>query len=333
MQKQKKILFVGFIAILVLAGATTYFKANRNRWQYMIEYGTDAQMLREPMMADSAGGFGGGMMEAGVATSKIAVDSMPSNGGMMPPYYYGDDSAGLDAEYRLYDRSANYDVIVKDVQTYLRSMREYVLSIDGVVLNDSFNQGDDWKAGSLYVKVPVAKFSEASDRAVEGVKEVFGSSSNSADITGSHVTATDRVAEVETMIADTKASLEASQALLDQAEAGTTEWRQYRSEVLQLENRLSSYERQLEQYQKNVDSVEGQAEYASIMINASDSKRYFDPNTDLPLSEHIKRALASLGESGYLVASFLIWVVVYSVIWLPILGVYLWLTGRGGKKK
>jgi len=53
----------------------------------------------------------------------------------------------------------------------------------------------------------------------------------------------------------------------------------------------------------------------------------------LPLSEHIKRALASLGESGYLVASFLIWVVVYSVIWLPILGVYLWLTGRGGKKK
>lgn len=328
MQRQRKILLFGVIAILVLAGATTYYKANRNRWQYMMDFGGGGAA---PMMAEkSSVGYG----EAGMmADTRLAIEPLPNAGGMMipPDYYYGDDVA-IDADYRLYDRSANYDVIVKDVQVYLRTMREYVLSIGGVVLNDSFNQSDDWKAGSLYVKVPVDKFSEAGDRIVENVKEVYSSSSNSSDITGSHVSATDRVETINQQIADTTASLEASRALLAKAQEGSAEWRQYRSEVLQLENRLASYERQLEQLQKNVESIEGQAEYASIMIAAADSKRYFDPNSNLPLMEQLLRALESLGSSGYVVASFLIWVVVYSVIWLPILGVYLWFARRAGKK-
>lgn len=329
MQKQRKVVLFGIIAVLVLAGATTYYKANRNRWQYMMDFGGSGTA---PMMLEkTSAGYG----ETGImADSRLAVESYPNAGGMMvPPDYYYDDMAGLDADYRLYNRSANYDVIVKDVQVYLRTMREYVLSIDGVVLNDSFNQSDDWKAGSLYVKVPVEKFSEVGDRIVENVKEVYSSSSNSSDITGSHVSAEDRVETINQQIADTTASLEASRALLAKAQEGSSEWRQYRSEVLQLENRLASYERQLEQLQKNVESIEGQAEYASIMIAAADSKRYFDPNGNLPLMEQLLRALESLGSSGYVVASFLIWVAVYSVIWMPILGVYLWFAKRSSKKK
>ena len=327
MQQHKKVWLFGVLAVLLLAGVTTYYNAGRNRWQYMMAL--DESMPVTTMMAETDGGYGG-MMGANKVESRIAVDTSMPAPGFLPPYY-GDDMA-LDADYRLYNRSADYSVIVDDVQMYLRSMREYVLSIDGVVLNDSFNQSDDWKAGSLYAKVPVEKFSEASDRAIENVEEVYSSSSNSTDITGSHVSASDRVAEIEQMIAETQATLEATQALLDQAQEGSTEWRQYRSEVLQLENRINSYDRQLELYRQNVDSIEGQAEYASIMISAADSKRYFDPNSDLPLYEHLLRALESLGSSGYMLASFLIWVVVYSVIWVPVLAVYLWLKGKGKKK-
>lgn len=324
MQKHKKMLILSVIVVLVLAGVTTVLKSMENRYGYMDGFMQTAEIMPAKMAYEESnmmGGLGGGpemMVE-----DRMAVTSMP-----MP--YYGDDA--LDVEYRMYDRSASYDVIVDDVQQYLRSVREYVLSVDGVVLNDSYNKGDDWTAGSLYAKVPVEKFTEASDRVVDGVKEIYSSSSNSQDVTGSHVSATDRLQETRDMLAQTQAQLESTRALLDKAEEGSTVWRQYRSEVLQLENRVASYERTIKQYEENVDSIEAQVSYATIMVSAADSARYYNPRAAVSLWDHLELALESLGESGYKIASFFIWVVVYSVIWAPVLGLYLWLKGKGKKK-
>lgn len=274
--------------------------------------------VAEPMMMGANGGAEPMMVE-----DPMAATSMP-----MP--YYSDNA--LDVEFRMYDRSASYDVIVEDVQQYLRSVREYVLSVDGVVLNDSYNKGDDWSAGSLYAKVPVEKFTEASDRVVDGVKEIYSSSSNSQDVTDSHVSATDRLQETQDMLAQTQAQLESTRVLLDKAEEGSPEWRQYRSEVLQLENRVASYERTIKQYESNVESIESQVSYATIMVTAVNNVRYYDPRAAVSLWDHLELALSSLGDSSYRIASFLIWVVVYSVIWAPVLGVYMWLKGKGKKK-
>ncbi|MCA9368912.1 DUF4349 domain-containing protein [Candidatus Woesebacteria bacterium] len=324
MQKHKKMLILSVIVVLVLAGVTTVLKSMENRYGNMNGFMQTTEVMpammgvAEPMMMGANGGAEPMMVE-----DPMAATSMPM------PYYGG---VALDVEYRMYDRSASYDVIVDDVQQYLRSVREYVLSVDGVVLNDSYNKGNDWTTGSLYAKVPVEKFTEASDRVVDGVKEIYSSSSNSQDVTDSHVSATDRLQETQDMLAQTQAQLESTRVLLDKAEEGSTEWRQYRSEVLQLENRVASYERTIKKYESNVESIESQVSYATIMVTAVDSVRYYDPRAAVSLWDHLELALSSLGDSSYRIASFLIWVVVYSVIWAPVLGVYMWLKGKGKKK-
>ena len=321
MQKHKKMLILSVIVVLVLAGVTTVLKSMKNRYGYMDGFMQVDEVMPAKMGMQESYTMGS-VAEPMMVEDRMAVNSMPM--------YYGDDA--LDVEYRMYDRSASYDVIVDDVQVYLRSVREYVLSVDGVVINDSFNKGDKWTAGSMYAKVPVEKFTEASDRVVDGLDEIYSSSSNSQDVTGSHVSATDRLQETRDSLAQTQAQLESTRALLEKAEEGSTEWRQYRSEVLQLENRVASYERTIKQYEANVDSIEAQVSYATIKVTAADSARYYNPRAAVSLWDHLELALSSLGDSSYRIASFLIWVVVYSVIWAPVLGVYMWLKGKGKKK-
>ena len=303
MHKNKKMILFGVVLVLVLSLATTFLKMRRSGVSFMNEYD-------ESFMGMPSRDGGGAVVESmpmvdGFSNSKVAIQAEPMMGGTSMPYYYQDD-LGLDVENRLYDRSANYSVIVDDVQGYMRSMREYILSVDGVVLNDNFSQGSRWNSGNLFAKVPVEKFSEASTRVTENVKEIFNSSSNSSDVTGSHVRASDRVSETEVMLAETQADLEVAQTNLEKAESGSVQWRQFRTEVIQLENRVKMYESQLKQYRASVDSIETQVEYATISISASDSKRYFDPNSELSIREHLTRALESLGYHGYFLITFLI---------------------------
>ncbi len=330
MQKHKKMIIFSVIAVFVLAGGTTALKSIRNHSAYMDEVFTQtAQVMPAKIGMPAEGSMDESMAPSAVMMVDQMEDRMAITGSM--PLYYEDNA--LDVDYRLYDHTASFDVIVDDVQRYLRSTREYVLSVDGVVINDSYNKGDKWTAGSLYAKVPVEKFSEASDRIVEGVEEIYSSSSNSQDVTGSHVSATDRLQEARDMLAQTQAQLESTRVLLEKAEKGSSMWRQYRSEVLQLENRVSSYERTIAQYEENVDSIEQQVSYATLMVTAADSARYYNPRAVISLWDQLELALESLGDSGYTIVSFLIWVLVYSVIWAPILGIYLWLKGRGKKRE
>ena len=329
MTHNTKLWLIGLIVVVVLAGGTTLYRSQKMGMGLYYNGGMssyEGRMGGEPSMGYSSyDGMGSSdayypSESTGLVENKMA--SMP----ILPPYY--DDGLALDAEYRMYDKSADFSVIVDDVQVYLRSMREYILSVDGVVLNDSFNRGDKWVAGTLYAKVPIAVFPEASNRAVENVEEIYASYSSSNDVTGSHVSASDRVEQLQSMLATTQATLEQTQALLAQAPEGSDQWRQYRSEVLQLEARVASYQRSLDQASQNVESIETRVEYATLSLTAADSSRYFDPNSNVSLYEQFIYAIESLGESWNALVSFLVWVVVYSVFWVPAMAVYLWVKKR-----
>ena len=330
MDKNKKVWLLGLLLVIVLAGVTTLVKSRTGMMRYLesdfggvVSIGPNEMMLEE-QRASKMGYAADTQMGMAIEPAMMPPD-------MLPRYY--DPNLGLDEEVRLYNRSSDFSVIVDDVQLYLRSFREYLISVDGVVITDTFFQSEKWKAGTLYAKVPVEKFQEANDRAVETVEEIYGSSSNSEDVTGSHVSATERLADLQSLLAETQAALETAEAKLAAATSGSVEWRQYRTEVLQLENKVAAYEQQIKQYQENVENIEAQVEYASIYVTAADSKRYFDPQSELSLLEHVQQALESLGKSGYLLISFLIWVVVYSVLWVPLVLVYLWFKGKNLSKK
>lgn len=324
--KGKK-LAMGLFVIAALALVTTFVTrfVSQNKMyggQYGMEAGGGGVMMAEPSTV---------MLEETAVVSKdmgMASDRMmyPTPDTYMPQYPdYGGNA--LNVENRLYERYADFSVITKDVQSYLRGVREYVLSINGVVLSDSYNNSGQYKSGSLYVKVPVASFEQATIRATEGVKEVYSSSISSSDVTGMHQSVVDQTTYMEEELTMTKAQLQDAQLSLSKVEEGSTLWRQYRNEVLNLERSIRNIEKQIENLKQNVESIEDQVEYATLNITAADNKRYYEPMPyygygGTSLWYHFERARASLGEFGYMVAIFLVWCTVYAVVWVPAMIVF-----------
>ncbi len=248
--------------------------------------------------------YGGVMMDSSIIAEPLPTDSMPIDLKMMPPYY-GDDA--LDVQDRVYQKSSYHVVIVDDVQAYLRGMKEYILSIGGVVLNSGVSAGDGsnntYNSGSLYVKVPVNKFDEVTGRVTENVEKVFSESINASDVTGQLVGTTETLQDLK----DQKSLKEAA---LSEAKS-EVEKRRYQIEISRLDQQIAVAE-------KSLDNVEAQVEYSSVSIEASDSERYYNPDADVGFKEEFMKAWESVKEVIKVALYFGIWVFVYSIVWLPI---------------
>ncbi len=318
-------LAMGLVTIAVLALVTTFATKLLSPGQMDGMYRDASVISPQPMMMEESiepdFNLKGGEMGMGGVSSKMAYQATDSY--MMPPVYPGYDDYSLSVENRLYEKYADFSVVTKDVQGYLRAMREFVLSVNGVVLSDAFSNSKEYTSGSLYVKVPVESFEQAAMRATEGVKEVYSSSMSSSDVTGMHQNATDMVTNVEEELTMVKAQLSDAQLSLSKVEEGSALWRQYRNEVLSFERNIRNLEKQLESFKQNVTSVETQVEYATLNITAADNKRYYEPmpyyNGGSSLWYHFENARASLGQFGYTVSVFLVWFLVYAVVWMPAL--------------
>ena len=241
------------------------------------------------------------MMVADSMVEPMMGKSLPVSGGFMPPYYYEDDA--LDVEDRVYQKSSSHSVIVNNVSEYLRGIKEYVLSIDGKVLSSDISSGEDYNSGSLYIKVPVIKFDEATARVTENVDKVINEYINADDVTGQLINTTENLQDLK----DAKSLKEAS---LKDAKT-EVEKRRYEIEIERLDRQIASAE-------KATDRVEQKVEYASVSVTAADSERYFNPGARLSVRDEFSRAWDSAKQFLGVAVYFGIWVIAYSIIWLPI---------------
>ena len=244
----------------------------------------------------------GGLTNRYEEKTSLIDQAEPIEMGMMPSYYYPDDA--LDVEDRVYQKSSNHSVVVDDVSTYLRSMKEYILSIDGRVLNSGVSAGDKYDSGSLYVKVPVLKFDEATTRVTENVEKIVSENISASDVTGQLVNTTENLQALK----DAKSLKEAAMK-----DAKTeVEKRRYQIEIDRLNRQITTAE-------KSVDRVETKVEYSSISILAADSERFFNPSADLSIREEFLRAWTSLKAFLKVGGYFGIWILVYSIVWIPVI--------------
>lgn len=297
MQKKHFLLVVVSLALL----STVFFVGRSNGGFNLL-----SQMMGRNYPMD---GFGGGYaVPEPMMNAKYAVDStgmmaetqvMPVD--IMPPYYYGDNA--LYMEERSYEKSSYHSVIVSDVTKYMRGLKEYFSSIDGVILSSSVNSSGKYESASLYVKVPVGKFDEATVRITEDVKKVMDESLSASDITGEVVNTSDVVTSLQEQKALKEASLKDAQN-----EVAKTK--------IQIEiDRLS---RQITAAQKAQESVTTRTKYASLNITAASNEKYFNPGTTGDFGYELERAWESLKSFLKVLGVFGIWMFVYSIVWAPV---------------
>lgn len=328
MKNNKTLLIVLSLAVVaslvtLAAKSNKYFFGNNgmmsffgaNRFEEMMGVDVNEMMVKNQLVdqdfseVNSAGFDGELSYEEDVSPiSKTSMISEPMMyPGIMPPYYYDDALGVVD---RVYQKSSNHSVVVKDVPEYLRGIKEYVLSIGGKILNSGVTSGsgynDNYNSGSLFMKVPVDKFDEATARITDKVDKVYFESIDANDVTGQLVNTTDNLQ----MLRDEKSLKEA--ALLDAKTE--VEKRMYKIEIERLEKQIINAE-------KGVDSVEQTVDYSSISVQASDSERYFNFEARLSLKEEFLRALKSAKDFLKSVAYFGVWVLAYSLVLFPIVWV------------
>lgn len=308
MQKKHSVLIVLSLATLTLVAVFVRQNGMSSLFgMRMVNDGVYSEQIM-PM----AGGFGEmGLDYPGVISSavsnKMAIEPMI---GSMPPYY---DDYALDVEERSYEKSSYHSVVVDDVSKYLRGIKEYFSSINGVILSSNMSSSGKYESGSVYVKVPAEKFDEVSVRVTEDVEKVVDENISAYDVTGQVVRTDENLQSLQ----DQKALKEA--ALLD----AQTEVEKKRIEI-----EISRLERQIENAQKAQESVTARIEYASVSITAAQSERYFNPQANGDIRYEFERAWESLKSFFKVAALFGVWILVYSVVWAPIV----WILNKIVKK-
>ncbi|MGD9128943.1 MAG: DUF4349 domain-containing protein [Candidatus Woesebacteria bacterium] len=262
---------------------------------------------------------GGSSQGQGVETleRKISPSDIETAG---TPYYpsYPDDA--LEVDERLYEKSSSHNLVADDVSSYIRQIKEYFLSIDGRILSTETSSNEKYQYGHIYAKIPVEKFDEATTRVANEAKKVISENITAQDRTGQLVNKNEAIEKLENQKALKEIELE---------EAKTESQRK----KIQLE--IDRLERQIEAAKKSLESTETRISYASVVLTVADSEAFFNPRTYRPsLLESLRNAWDSASSILYLVAQVAIWVLVYAVIWLPIVLVLKWLGRRlMGKKK
>ncbi len=220
---------------------------------------------------------------------------------------------GLNEANRSLDKNSYHGVVVDNVSEYMRDLKSYLQSVGGKVISSSQNTYDDMTYASLTVKVPADKFDEVTGRVAAKAQEVMNESINVSDVTGQRVGMEDQIKDLQEQLVKKEEELVAAKT--DAAK-----------KIVQYE--IDSINRQIKSMQRYQETFAESVNFATISVTAADSEKFFDPEGSTGLLDEVKNAIKSLGKTGAVAAYFLIWVVVYAVIWLPLILMARWIWNK-----
>lgn len=229
---------------------------------------------------------------------------------------YPTDEA-LDVTNRVMEKSSFHQLVVDDVSTHVNSLKDYVNSLGGLMLNSTVSQEDKYQTAYLTAKVPVDRFDEAVASVSQGAKKVFTERVNAYDVTASVVNLQEEIVRLEAEISEKEAEIA-------EYERASLEWQR-------ANNQLTSLQRQLDNVKNQLENTEERVEYSTMTIILANSERYFKGQMGVyepDLVDVVREAWESLGSSLRFVVMAVIWLAVYSVLWAPVVLVIWWLKKR-----
>ena len=241
-------------------------------------------------------------------TRKIGgLRSMPASLNEAPPT--------TDVSNRLVISESYLSLLVNNVTEAQKQIIQTAESLGGYMVNSNLNNPQDAPTATVTVRVPSAKLQETlqSFRGL-GVK-VVSENLSGQDVTDEFV---DNEARLETL-EKTKAKFE---EILDNA--------------ISVQDILT-VQREIINLQSQIDAVKGQQNYLeksaqmaklTIYLSTDELALPYAPSETWRPAVIFKQAVRSLFGSARKLGTLIIWFGVYSIIWFPVLLVYLYLKGR-----
>lgn len=249
----------------------------------------------------------------------VTLEGAPSSQGIglpsfIPPYSQPPAPAP-EVKDRLVVQDSHLSLLVKNVSQTLGAIKNRTTELGGYMVESNLSRPEEGASGQITVRVPQEKLDEALEYFRSLAVKVVSENLQGEDVTDQYVDIEARLKTLE----KNKARFE---EIMDQAVKI--------EDILRIQQEIISLQAQ-------IDSLKGQQNY--LEKTAQMSKITFFLSTDelsLPYAPSqpwrpeviFKQAVRSMLGNLQKLGSLIIWVVVYAVIWLPIVLIIWWLRSR-----
>lgn len=222
-----------------------------------------------------------------------------------------------DTSSRMTVQNGSISLLVKDVNNTQKQISEKVKSIGGYVVNSDVTRPTEQPYGNMTIRVPSEKLEE-----VFGFLRGLGMKITSESISGYDVT--DQYEDLETRLTYLQRSLAQIQAIQDQAKTY--------DEILSGTREVISLQQQIDSLKGRQLYLEQTAKLALVNITMSTDELAlpYAPDANFRPNVIFKLAVRSLMSTLQNLGKLAIWVAVYSVIWAPV--VIIWLIVKRNRK-
>jgi predicted RNase H-like nuclease (RuvC/YqgF family) len=204
---------------------------------------------------------------------------------------------------------------VNDITESMAGVTSIATALGGYVVSSNESGDKDITYGRISIRVPADRFDEAFERLRKLAVKVTNKSTDSQDVTEEY---SDLQAQLRNLEATEAQYLE----LLKKAE--TVE------DILAVQRELSNVRRQIEQIKGRIQYLERTSDMALIEVNLQKTRPI--DGTGWSALETLKSAIRGLTAFGKALANIVIWLAIFSPVWIIILVVVLYFT-RWRKKK
>jgi hypothetical protein len=213
-------------------------------------------------------------------------------------------AAQVDFSQRLIVRTANLRLLVDEVGPAALQVGELTESVGGILVNSTQREENGRPAATVTIRVPAERFEEVMDRLRGLAVRVSSEQVNSQDVTEEFV-------DVDARLRNLRATEERYLALLQQAR--TVE------DILKVEQQLSNVRGQIEQLQGRLEYLRRSAQTSLITVELRPLIAAQPPVGGWSALPVIAQAWAALVAAIQFLLAVLIWLVVFSPLWIPAL--------------
>ena len=250
-----------------------------------------------------------GQSESYDASIGLGAPSQGSSRIGLPIYPTPDYAPQPNAENRLVIQESDLSLLVKDVVDTRNKILEYTDKNGGYMVNASTSNPEDAPTATVVIRIPADKLQNALDNFHSLSIKVVSENLLGRDVTDQYI-------DIDTRIAQ----LERTMARLEQILETATEV----SDITNLTQQIINYQNQIDALVGQQDALEKNAQLAKLTIYLSTDEIAlpYAPSDTFRPAVIFKLAVRSL--VGFLrdLATFAIWIGVYSVIWIPAIIIY-----------
>lgn len=268
-----------------------------------------------------------GYYETGSGVSYPNLKTIPRTGGADSTMQYGtfqmnrpysEPAPTTDVENRMVISNSDISLLVNDVVEVQNQIIQTTESLGGYMVNSNLNNPQDAPTANIVVRVPSDKMKEALDSFRGLAVKVISENLSGQDVTDQFV---DNEARLST--------LEQTKTIFEDMLVKATRI----EDILRVQQEIINLQSQIDSLIGQQNYLEQNAKLARITIYLSTDELAlpYSPSETWRPAVIFKQASRSLIGNLRKLGSAIIWLVVYSLIWLPILFIILYLIKRKTK--